>query len=327
MAKTVHWGIMGTGHIAKKFAEGLGYVKNARLTAIGSRSQTTADEFGAAFNVPKRFGSYEQLANDPAIQVIYIATPNHLHMENALLCIQAGKAVLCEKPFALNVLQAGKIIKAARENHCFVMEAMWTRFLPLFNTLKDMLKKGVVGDPEMLTANFGFKAIYNPTGRLFNPEYGGGALLESGVYPISLSSMIIGSPSIIRALAHIGKTNVDEKIAITLGHANNRLALLHAAIRVQTDQEADISGSTGRIKIHAPWWHPTKMSVLIPGSKEQIIDLPYTGNGYNYEIAEVNKCFLAKKLESDIMPLDETLSIIDTMDKIRDQIGLKYPGE
>jgi predicted dehydrogenase len=327
MAKAVHWGILGTGHIARKFAEGLGYVKNARLDAVGSRQQSTANDFGNSFNIPRCYGSYEELANDPTIQAIYISTPNHLHMENSILCLEAGKAVLCEKPFALNIQQATKIIKVARENNCFIMEAMWTRFLPVFSTLKDMLKKGVIGAPEMLTANFGFKAVYNPTSRLFNPEYGGGALLDIGVYPISLSSMIFGNPAMIRALAHIGKTNVDEKIAVVLGHVNSRLSLLHASIRVQTDQEADILGSTGRIKIHAPWWHPTKMSVLIPGAKEQIIDLPYQGNGYNYEIAEVNKCVLAKKPESDIMPLDETLSIMDTLDKIREQIGLKFPSE
>ncbi len=327
MSKSVNWGILGTGHIAEKFALALGYVKDAQLLAVGSRKQGTADKFGQKHNIPRRYASYRELAEDADVQVIYISTPHNLHMENALLCLNAGKAVLCEKPFTINAAQAHNVLKTARKNNCFIMEAMWNRFLPIMTTLRDLLKKNVIGAPEILTANFGFKAVYNPDSRLFNPELGGGALLDIGVYTVSLSSMLFGSPLTVSALGHIGKTAVDESVAILLGFSDHRVSLLHASIRNQTSHEAEIVGSKGRIKIFSPWWHPTKMTVYIPGSKEQVIDLPYESIGHNYEIMEVNKCLQKGNPESKIMPHDETLSIMETMDKIRKQIGLKYPME
>jgi len=327
MAKAVKWGILGTGHIAEKFAQAVDVVKDAQLLAVGSRKQSSADTFGEKHNIPRRYSSYGELAEDAEVQAVYISTPHNLHMDNALLCLNAGKAVLCEKPFTLNAAQAHNVLKAARKNNCFIMEAMWNRFLPIMTTLRDLLKKNVIGAPEILTANFGFKAVYNPDGRLFNPELGGGALLDIGVYPVSLSSMLFGSPLTVSALGHMGRTNVDEKISMLLGFSENRVALLHATIRNQTSHEAEIVGSKGRIKIHSPWWHPTKMTVYVPGSKEQVIELPYDGIGHNYEIMEANKCLQKGLTESRIMPHDETLSIMETMDKIREQIGLKYPGE
>jgi len=327
MSKSVNWGILGTGHIAEKFAQALGVVKDAQLLSVGSRKQSSADKFGERHNIPRRYAAYRELAEDPDVQVVYISTPHNLHMDNALLCLNAGKAVLCEKPFTINATEAHKVLKTASENNCFIMEAMWNRFLPIMTTLRDLLKKNVIGTPEILTANFGFKAVYNPEGRLFNPELGGGALLDIGVYTVSLSSMLFGSPLTVNALGHIGKTNVDEKISIMLGYSENRVSLLHSSIRNQTSHEAEIVGSKGRIKIHSPWWHPTKMTVYIPGSKEQVIDLPYESIGHNYEIMEVNKCLQNGETESKIMPHDETLSIMETMDTIRKQIGLKYPGE
>jgi len=327
MSKTVTWGILGTGHIAEKFAESFGYVKDAKLLAVGSRKQRTADKFGKKYNIPRRYSSYRELAEDADVQVIYISTPHNLHMENALLCLEAGKAVLCEKPFTINAEQANKVLTKARKTGCFIMEAMWTRFLPAMTTLRALLQKKVIGTPEIVTANFGFKAVYKPDGRLFNPALGGGALLDIGVYPISLSSMVFGDPLTISSCAHIGKTAVDETVAILLGYSENRVSLLHASIRHQTSHEAEVVGSKGWIKIHAPWWRPAKMTIFIPGSKEQVIDLPFKGSGHHFEVMEVNKCLLKGKIESKIMPHDETLAIMDTMDKIRKQIGLKYPME
>ncbi|MBN2411563.1 Gfo/Idh/MocA family oxidoreductase [candidate division KSB1 bacterium] len=327
MAKPVNWGIIGTGQIAEKFAQACGYVKDAQLLAVGSRTQSSADKFGQKHNIPRRYANYRDLAEDADVQAVYISTPHNLHMDNALLCLNAGKAVLCEKPFTINAFQADKVLKTASRNNCFIMEAMWNRFLPVMTALRDLLKKNVIGAPEILTANFGFKAVYKPDHRLFNPALGGGALLDIGVYNVSLSSMLFGSPLTVNAIGHIGKTGVDEKIAVLLGYSENRFSLLHASIRSQTSHEAEIVGGKGRIKIHSPWWHPTKMTVYVPGSKEQVIDLPYEGTGHNYEIMEVNKCLRKGKTESKIMPHDETLSIMETMDNIRNQIGLKYPEE
>jgi dihydrodiol dehydrogenase / D-xylose 1-dehydrogenase (NADP) len=184
MAKPVNWGIIGTGHIAEKFAQALGYVKDAQLLAVGSRKQNSADKFGQKHNVPRRYAGSRELAEDADVQAVYISTPHNLHMDNALLCLNAGKAVLCEKPFTINVSQAEKVLKTASRTNCFIMEAMWNRFLPVMTALRDLLKKNVIGAPEILTANFGFKAVYKPDHRLFNPALGGGALLDIGVYNV-----------------------------------------------------------------------------------------------------------------------------------------------
>jgi len=326
MVDPINWGILGTGSIAKKFAAGLTALSDAKLVAVGSRKQETADAFADEFDVPNRHASYEALADDPDVDVIYVATPHTFHKASSILCLEAGKAVLCEKPFTINAAEAEELIGVARERGVFLMEAMWSRFLPTLCKARELLAEGAIGEPRMLAADFGFRAGVDPERRLFNPALGGGALLDVGVYCVSLASMVFGGPPArIASLATLGETGVDEQSAFILGHDNGELAVLYTAVRTQTGHEARIMGTEGHIHIPA-FWHATGLTLSSGGEQKQI-DAPFEGNGYNYEAAEVMECLRAGRRESDVMPLDETLSIMQTLDRIREQWGLKYPME
>lgn len=320
------WGILGTGAIAAKFAEGLTYLPEARLVAVGSRTRASADAFGARWGVSRRHASYEALAADPEVDAVYVATPHPFHAENSLLCLEAGKAVLCEKPFTVNARQAEAVVARARERRLFLMEAMWTRFLPVFVKLRGLLKEGALGEVRMLQSDFGFRSELNPKGRLFNPQLGGGALLDVGVYTVSLASMVLGTPPRIAAHAHLGATGVDEQAALVLGYPGGALALLSAATRTTTPQAATIMGTEGWLRVHAPWWRASRMT-LVRGGREETVDAPFEGNGYQFEAAEVGRCLREGRGESDVMPLGETLEIMRTMDEVRYAWGLAYPAE
>ncbi len=323
----VRWGILSTGGIARQFARGLAYAPGAQLVAVGSRSQANAEAFGDEFGVPRRYASYEALAADPDLDVIYIGTPHPFHAANSLLCIEAGKAVLCEKPFTLNARQASAVIRAARERGVFLMEALWTRFTPVMHKVRALLAEGAIGRPRMVTADFGFHAPFDPESRLFNRALGGGALLDVGVYPVSLASMVFGAPPRISTMAHLGATGVDEQAAMIFGYEDGALAVLSCAISVMTPMEATITGERGMIRLPANWWMPQECILSLEGEPEQTFELPFTGNGYNYEALEVMRCLREGLLESPIMPLDETLALMQTLDNIRSQWGLRYPEE
>jgi predicted dehydrogenase len=327
MADKIHWGIIGTGKIAKAFATGLTVLPEAELAAVGSRTAESAKEFADTFSVPHRHTSYESLANAPDVDVVYVATPNTLHKENSLLCLQAGKAVLCEKPFTINAAEAEIVIQLARRKKVFLMEAMWTRFIPLVGKVRQLLADRVIGDLQILVADLGFWADFDPLHRVFNPQLGGGALLDLGVYSISLASMIFGPPIRITSMAQLGETGVDEQAAVVLGYDQGQLALLYTSLRTDTPAEVILIGTRGRIRIQPPMFRPTKLTLSLTGREDSIIEMPLEGNGYNYQAAEVMNCLKADKLESDIMPLDETLAIMKTMDQIRVQWGLTYPME
>ena len=327
MTDTFRWGILGTGSIARQFATGLQALPNATLAAVGSRSQEGADTFGSQFGADRRHASYAALAADPDVDAIYVATPHSLHRENTLLCIEHGKPVLCEKPFAINAAQAEAMVAAARARGTFLMEAMWTRFLPLIGRMRQLLAEGAIGEVRMMQVDFGFRTSVNPKGRLFDPALGGGALLDVGVYPVSLASLVLGQPSRIASLADIGTTGVDEQAGIILGYEGGQLALLSTAIRTNTPHEARIMGTGGLIHLHGQWWRGTGLTLAVNGQEPQSIEEPITGNGYNYEAAEVMRCVRAGLAESDTMPLDETLAIMRTLDAVRAEWGLRYPME
>ncbi len=328
MAERIRWGILGTGSISTKFAIGLQTVSDAELLAVGSRSQTAADTFADKFNIERRNSTYEALAQDPDIDVIYIGTPHSFHKENTLLCLTHGKAVLCEKPFAINATEAELMIQTAREKGVFLMEAMWTRYLPVMQRLRKLLADGVIGDVVQLTADFGFKNTFNPKHRLYDPALGGGALLDIGIYPVSMASMVLGTPDRIQSIAYLGETGVDENAAILLAYDNNSaLAVITTSMRVHSHRSAIINGTKGRITLPEPWWKTPRFTLEIHEGETTEIEVPITGNGYNYQAVEVGRCLRAGLLESDIMPLDETLSVMQTLDKIRAQWGLKYPME
>ena len=244
-----------------------------------------------------------------------------------MLCLEAGRAVLCEKPIAINAAEAEELIGCARRRGRFLMEAMWTRFFPVTAKVRELLAAGAIGEPKFVQADFGFAARPNPESRLFSPELGGGALLDVGIYTLAWASMVFGGPPVhMASLADIGATGVDEMSAMVLSYGPGRMAALYCAVRAQTRHEAMISGTEGTIRVHEPFWRPSKMT-LHAGGTEEVFEMPYEHNGYAFEAAAVMECLRAGKLECEVMPLDESLSIVRTMDALRAQWGLKYPSE
>jgi predicted dehydrogenase len=323
----IRWGILGTGRIAGDFATGLTALPDAELAAVGSRSAEAGAAFAARFRPTRTHASYEALASDPDVDVVYVATPHPFHHANARLCLEAGKPVLCEKPFTLNAAQARDLVALARERELFLMEAMWSRFLPSFIEVRRLVDEGVIGDVRLLSADFGFQKAFDPSHRLFDLAMGGGALLDVGVYLASLASMFLGTPQETRALAQIGASGVDEQAALILGYDGGRLAQLTAAISVATPQEATIVGTNGWIRLHPLWWRATRLTIAANGREPETVDAPFAGNGYCHEAAEAMRCLRAGVLESPLMPLDETIAILETMDRVRADWGLRYPGE
>lgn len=323
---TVRWGILAPGNIAKRFAQGVQALPDATVVAAGSRAKEKADAFSDALGIPNRYGSYEALVADPEVDIVYVASPHPFHKEHTLLALNAGKPVLCEKPFTINAAELEEVVRVAREKKLFLMEGMWSRYFPAMVRVRELLAEGAIGEVRLLEADFGFRAGVNPEGRLFNPALGGGALLDVGVYVVSLASMLLGTPDRIASLATLGETGVDEQSAMLFGYPNGQLAVLSTAVRTNTPHKATIVGTDGRIVIHPRWWNPEKLT-LTRGGKDEEIAVPFEGNGFNYEAAEAASCLRAGKLESDIMPLDESLSILKTLDTLRAQWGLKYPME
>jgi len=327
MAERVGWGILGTGKIAVKFADDLRHAPGAALTAVGSRRAETAEAFGRRFRIPHRHASYAALVNDPDVDVIYVSTPHSLHAENARLALEAGKAVLCEKAFTLNARQAADLIALARQRRLFLMEAMWMRFLPGIVHALQILAEKALGDVRLLSADFGLKFAFDPAGRLFSPELGGGALLDLGVYPVSFASMIFGRPASIVSLATMGRTGVDDQSATVFRYPQGEIACLYTAMGALTPTEALLTGTQGRLRLHAPFYQTDDLTLSLSGRKERSFHHRRTGNGLHYEALEVMDCMRQGRLESDAMPLDESLAIMETLDSIRAQWGLRYPGE
>lgn len=327
MSRKIRWGILGTGNIAKKFATGLKSSPQAELAAVGSRTQAGADAFADAFDIPRRHGSYGQLAADADLDAIYIATPHAMHHDDTILCLEAGKAVLCEKPMAICLPQAREMIDTARRCGTFLMEAMWTRFLPWYRKMRSLLADGAIGDVRMIMADFGFRSAIDPQGRLFNPAMGGGAALDVGIYPVALANDLLGEPAEILALADIGTTGVDEQAAYILKYDGGRLASLTTAVRTLTPMEATIMGDEGYIRVASPWWCSQSFTLSRTGKESETFHLPLEGNGYNYEADEVNRCLLEGCTESKIVSHDSTLLTMRTLDEIRRQIKLRYPME
>jgi dihydrodiol dehydrogenase / D-xylose 1-dehydrogenase (NADP) len=324
MEKTFEWGILGPGNIAHRFATDLEKLPEAKLAAVGSRSAERARTFAAEFGADRAYGSYEELAADPDVDAIYIATPHPFHREHTILCLEHGKAVLCEKPMGVNERQVRDMVDCARAQGTFLMEAMWTRFLPVTVQVRKWLQEGSIGQVRMLSADFGFRTGWNPQGRLLNLDLAGGALLDVGVYTVAYAAMVLGdAPVEVQASAHIGKTGVDEQTAMLLRYASGALATLFCAVRTRTPQEARILGTEG--SIHVPgFWHATS-AVLQVGDAEPVA---FGGPvGYHYEAAEVVSCLASGDRESATMPLDESIAIARTLEEARSMVGLTYPME
>lgn len=328
MSETIRWGIIGTGKIAHKFSDALTVVPDAELSAVGSRAQGTADAFGDEFDVPRRHPSYQSLVEDTGIDAIYVSTPHPMHCRDTLLCLNADKPVLCEKPFALNAREAEAMIGCARQRSLFLMEAMWTRFLPAIAQVRQWLADGAIGEVRNLTADFGFRAGFNPEGRLFNPELGGGALLDIGVYVVSLASMAYGNqPVRVAALADIGATSVDEQTTMAFRYDTGAMAALSCTVRTNTPGAVSILGTQGNIHIPSPFYDTFTATLNADGEGPVTVEPARVENGFKYEIEEAGRCLREGLLESSALPLDETLDIMRTLDTVRTEIGLKYPVE
>ncbi len=327
--ETLRWGILSTGHIAQKFARVVKTVEGAALYAIASRTQEKADAFAATYGVTKAYGSYEALSADPEVDVIYIGTPHVFHLENTVMCMRAGKAVLCEKALTINAREAEEMIRVAREEKVFLMEAMITRHVPLIRRMMGWLREGRIGEVRMIRAARCLRREFSDEARQVKKELGGGSLLDLGVYPISFASMVTGrEPEEAMGAATFNHLGTDEQGAALLRYDNGILADLSFALRTETVNDAYIFGTEGYIHLDEVFAVPERITLYDKAKKVvETIEEPVKGEGMYYEIAEVMRCLREGLTESPYMPLDESLQIMRTMDRIRQPWGLVYPGE
>lgn len=324
---TFRWGILATGSIADAMAYALRTVPEAELVAVASRSQATADAFGERWGIPRRYADYAQLAADPQVDVVYIATPHNLHAANMQLCLAAGKHVLCEKPLTLNAAQAAAAAESAQRHGRFLMEAVWMRFLPAVEQVRRWVADGAIGAVRLIQADFCFHRPFDPTHRLYDPALGGGALLDLGIYPLSLATMLLGFPQAVHGQAQIGRTGVDEVNAITLTYADGALAQLTASMTLDRPREAFVLGSRGAIRLHDPFFRPDRLTLHQYGRAPEEHHIPFHANGYPHEVEEVHACLRAGLTESPRLPLAETVRLLALMDELRAQWGVVYPDE
>lgn len=321
------WGIIGCGKIAEKFADDLMNVPNAKLNAVASRSLEKAQAFGQPYHCPHAFGSYEQLAQSGLVDVIYIATPHAQHCENTLMCLEAGVPVLCEKAFAINTSMVTSMIQKSQEKKVFLMEAIWTRFHPAINQIEDIIKAGTIGQIVHIVADFGFLADINPEGRLFNPALTGGSLMDIGIYPLFISKLLLGKPTQVKAVGVMAPTGVDMNVSVALTFPNGATASLFSTLAAQTDTTCTIYGSKGKIYIHGRFHETRGFTLTLDGEEPQVFATERNGWGYGYEASDVQRCLAEGRIENDKLPLQFSLELMELMDEIRAQIGLKYPQE
>ncbi len=319
----IRWGIIGLGKIANSFATDMQQVDNSIIYAVASRSQEKANDFGTKYNVAKCYDSYEKLAQDPQVDAIYIATPHVRHAQDALLCLTHNKAVLCEKPFAMNLQEVDSMIAKAKEHNVLLMEALWTRFMPHFKFVKEELETGRYGKVKSLHADFSFKAPVNPDGRLYNKLLGGGSLLDIGIYPVFCALALLGKPESITAKGKIGKTQIDEEIEITFNYKTDTRAFLSSSILKNTPTTATLVCDNGIVFLHSRFHQTDKVTTLLNGVKVEH-DFSYNAKGYTFEIMHFADLLRAGKTESPLMSFEFSRMLIQTLDEIRELIGLHY---
>ncbi|MGH8893692.1 MAG: Gfo/Idh/MocA family protein [Actinomycetes bacterium] len=325
---TTRWGIIATGRIASEFVRDLALLPDTVVVAVGSRRQASSDEFARAHAIERAHASYEMLVADPDVDAVYVATPHSGHHDAAMLAIAAGKAVLVEKPFTLNADEASSLVTAARSNGTFLMEAMWTRFLPHVVRIRELLEAGALGDVRSVLVEHGQWFTPDPEHRLFAPELGGGALLDLGIYPVSFASMVLGAPTTVTAASHPAFTGVDATTSVLLTNASGAHAVVTTSLAAAGANAASIAGTDARIVIDPTWYRPTTFSVVSrDGRVLERFDERHEGGGLRHQAAEVARCLRKGHIESAVMPLDETVGVMRTLDEVRRQIGLVYPGE
>jgi predicted dehydrogenase len=326
MTDPIRWGILGTGGIAGSFAAALRHVPDAELVAVGSRAQDSAERFAAEHAIPRGYGSYDDLVADDAVDVVYVATPHTRHAADMALALEAGKHVLGEKPFTISEAESARIADLAGARQRFAMEAFWSRFLPAYRTLRTLLDDEAIGEILRVDGSFGFRAEVQRAHRLFDPELGGGALLDLGCYPVQLAHFVLGPPTSVSAVARIGETGVDEDTIVAMGFADGAVAVAQSAIRTPLPCTATITGTAGTIDLPAFMHCPEYVDVTVGGETRRI-DTPLGEAPLAFQVHEVHACLRAGQLESATMPLADTLAIAGTLDRARRAIGLRYPGE
>lgn len=330
MANKIRWGILGCGRIARKFAADLRLVTDAELIAVGSRSKENAEVFVRDFPAKYVHTSYEALVDNKEVDVIYIATPHNLHLENTLLCINHGKAVLCEKPFAINAGQAIQMITAAKEKKVFLMEALWTKFLPHYNKMQEMIGSEMLGEIKSVLVKFGFKPAEPVPKRLFDPALAGGTMLDIGIYNVFLALSVLGKPDSIEAVMSAASTGIDEQCAVTFNYNSGAIAQLFSTFASNLATEAEINGRNGRIKLAHRFYAPESVVEYYPrwvDSRQEIEVHKEEGWGYQYEIRHVGECLRNGFTESPVMTFNDTLLLIETLDAIRKKAGIYYDAD
>jgi predicted dehydrogenase len=322
MTTPIRWGILSTGQIAAKFVADLRLLPDAVITAVGSRTEEAAKRFAAAHGIPAAHGSWQALAEDSEVDVVYVATPHSGHPAATMAVLEAGKAALTEKPIALDVALATALFDAARERNLFLMEAMWTRLNPAVLRAQQLVASGAIGRVTTVSADFGFVAPDDVTHRLHDKALGGGALLDVGVYPATMAHLFLGPPDEIRAWADLGPEGTDRNTAMIFGYASGALASLTCSLVSATPWVVVISGTDGRIELPSVM-NPKHLTLHRDGASE-VIDLSYEGLGYHFEAAEVHRCLRAGLIESPAVPHAESLAVMTTLDRVRAQIGVTY---
>lgn len=322
------WGILACGKIAEKFADDLvAHVPDGVVYAVASRDLMKAQIFGHKYEATKIFNSYQALVDCPEVDVIYIASPHALHYEHTLLCLEAGKPVLCEKAFAINTTMVQEMIAKSKEKNLFLMEAIWTRFHPAIAQTLEIIQSGQIGDIVHIAADFGFKAVYDEDARLFNPALTGGALYDIGIYPLFISKLMLGNPKEMKAVATFAPTGVDNNTSLSLRYENGATASLFSTLNAKTDTTCTIYGSKGKIFLHGRFHETKGLTLEIEGQEPQIFETERLGHGYSYEAQEVQRCLKLGEIESDKLPLQFSLELMELLCEIRQQIGLIYPQE
>ncbi|MCF7822718.1 MAG: Gfo/Idh/MocA family oxidoreductase [Candidatus Marinimicrobia bacterium] len=326
MSHSYKWGILSTGKIANHFAEGLTLLDAADIHAVGSRAIGTAERFADKWSITNAYGSYDELYNDKEVDIIYIGTPHNLHYQNTMDALSAGKHVLCEKAFALNANQARNMVELARHQGLFLMDAMWNRFQPWYTKVQEIISSGVLGELIHFKADLSFKFDFDPQHRLFNPDLGGGSLLDLGVYPLTLASAFMGAPDVVHSTVHKCSTGVDDQVTMILSYPEGASSELASSSRYTSKINPALFGSEGSLEIHG-MIRSGRLTLHLPGKDPEVIEVPYVGNAYQYEAQAVMDMLDQNKLEHPLMPLEETVANLQIMDLIRKNAEIKYPEE
>ena len=327
--KQIRWGILGTGSIASTYAEDSAHAPHAKITAVGSRKQETAEAFAAKYGIDHAYGSYEELVNSPCIDAVYIATPHSRHYADALLALRAGKHVLCEKAFCITAREAREMIETAKNGSLYLCEAMWPRFQPAAEQVRAWISDGRIGKVTHVTAEYGFALDMNTANpRLFEPSCGGGSLLDLGVYPIALASFAFGgeAPKRIASAGVKLPNGVDGAVSMALEYATGTASLSCSFLATQASR-AVIYGERGSITF-SPWYLcPDSVTLHESGKDPVTVSTPHSGSGREFTLEQASLDILSGRRESRQIPLSETLTVMRICDTIRKQIGVVYEND